>query len=220
MEQIELKATKREALGKKVKALRRQGITPVHLFGHGIESLSLQCDAVELRQVMARAGRTRLVNLTVDNEKAPRNIVIREVQTDPLIGASLHVDFYEVRMTETVKVEVPIVLVGEAPALKLKENILAQELNSLDVECLPAQIPTSINVDISSLTAAEQAIRVKDITMGEGIVILNDPEVLVVKITVQHEERPPVKEAVAKAEVAEAAEAAAPAEGEGAAREK
>lgn len=185
MEQIELQTNKRQVLGKKVRFLRRQGIIPIHLFGHDVESAALQCDAEQLQQVLAQAGKTRLINLKLDKAKRPRNVVVREIQRDWKTGALLHVDFYQVRMTEKLEVEVPIVLVGEAPALKSKENVLLQELNSLIVECLPDQIPDSVELDVSSLTEAEQAIQVQDITLGEGITVLNDPEHIVAKISLQ-----------------------------------
>ncbi len=126
MEQIELKTTNREILGKKVRFLRRQGITPMHLFGHDIESVALQCDTANLRRVLAEAGKTGIISLKLEKEKGPRNVMVREVQTEPLTGGLLHVDFYQVRMAEQVKVEVPVVLLGEAPVLKSKEHMLVQ----------------------------------------------------------------------------------------------
>jgi len=207
MEQIELLTTARETLGKKVRFLRRQGITPVHLFGHDVKSLALQCDTAQLQQVLAQAGRTRLVSLQLDKGKKPRNTLIREIQREPRTGELLHVDFYQVKTTEKTKVEVPIVLVGEAPALKLKEHMLEQELNSLTVECLPTDIPASIEVDVSFLTEVDQAIRVKDIALGEEVAVLNDPELMVVKISFRHIEEEIVEEVVEEELVAEAAEA-------------
>ena len=205
MDQIELKVTKREILGKKVRFLRRQGITPVHLFGHGVESVALQCDTAKLKWVLAEAGRTRLISLKLDGEKGPRTVVIREVQTEPQTGESLHVDFYQVKMAEEVKVEVPVVLVGEAPALKLKENTLAQELNTLTVECLPAKIPARVELDISSLTEPEQAVRVKDIELDKEITVLNDPERVVARISSRPMER--IEEEVVTEEEVEIPEA-------------
>ncbi|HEY32591.1 MAG TPA: 50S ribosomal protein L25 [Dehalococcoidia bacterium] len=208
MEQIELHASKRDVLGKKVRFLRRQGITPVHVFGHGIESLALQCDTANLQRVLARSGQTRIINLKIDDEKSPRTVMAREVQQDILKGSLLHVDFYQVKMTEAIEVDVPIVLVGEAPALKNKENMLAQELNELSIECLPANIPNSIEVDVTSLTEPDDAIRVRDIVPGEGVTILNDPEAMLARITVQREIIEEVPEAVEVAEEeAEAVEA-------------
>jgi large subunit ribosomal protein L25 len=189
MDEIELKVTNREILGKKVKHLRRQGITPVHLFGHGIESLTLQCDTGELERVLGQAGQTRLISLKLAKEKKPRTAVVREFDRDWRKGELLHVDFYQVKMEEKIKLEVPVVLVGEAPALKSKTNMLGHELGTLTVECLPAKIPTSLEVDISSLTEPDQTIRVKDVILGEDITVLNNPELVVVKISLRPVEK-------------------------------
>jgi len=199
MDKIELETTKREVVGKKVRFLRRQGIIPVHLFGHGIVSMALQCDTAKLQRVLAKAGETKVISLKLDNEKRPRSVLVREVQVDSLKGGLLHVDFYQVKKAEKVKVEVPITLVGEAPALELRANMLMQELDTLTVECLPAKIPASVELDISSLTEAEQMVRVKSIELAKGVTILNDPELVVVKISSR-----PVK-VVAEQEVTEEA---------------
>ena len=183
MDKLELKVTNREILGKKVKHLRRQGITPVHLFGHGIESLALQCDTVQIEQALAQAEQTGLISLKLDNEKRPRTVMVRAFDRDWRKGQLLHVDFYQVKLREKLKLEVPVVLVGEAPALKSKDNMLEHELDTLTIECLPAKIPANIEVDISSFTEPGQAIRIKDIILGEDIVILNDPELVVAKIS-------------------------------------
>jgi large subunit ribosomal protein L25 len=220
MDRIELKVANREILGKKVKHLRRQGITPVHVFGHGIDSLALQCDTRELERVLSQAGQTRLINLKLAKEKKPRTVVVREFDRDWRKGELVHVDFYQVKMEEKIRLEVPVVLLGEAPALKSKTNMLDHELGTFTVECLPAKIPDSIEVDISSLTELDQAIRVKDITLDKDITVLNSPDLVVAKISlrpVEKVEEKVVEEVVAaeaEAEVAEeeaeAAEEAAP----------
>ncbi len=195
MDQIELNVTKREILGKKVRFLRRQGITPVHLFGHGIESQALQCDTARLQQVLAEAGKTKLINFKIDGEKKARSVIVREVEIELPRRGLVHVDFYQVRKAEEMKVEVPVVLVGEAPALKLRDNTLLQELDTLSVECLPANIPASVELDISSLTESEQVLRVKDIELEKKVTVLNDPEVVVAKISARRVEEV-VEEAV------------------------
>ena len=200
MDQLELKVANREILGKKVRFLRRQYVTPVHLFGHAIKSVALQCDTAKLQHVLAQAGQTRLVNLKLDNEKSPRTVLVREVQREPLTRELLHVDFYQVKMEEKIRIEIPIVLVGEAPVLKLKGNTLTQELNTLTVESFPAKIPASIELDVSSLTEPEQAVRVKDIELDEEITIVNDQELVVVKASSRPVEK--IEEAV---EIPEAA---------------
>lgn len=200
MYQIELEASKREILGKKVRFLRRKGITPVNLFGHGIESRALQCDTEKLKQVLTEAGETVLINLKVGREKTARPVVIRDVQVNSLKGVLLHVDFYQVKMGEEIKVEVPISLVGKAPALEVMRNTLLQEMDTLTVECLPSRIPASIELDISSLTKSEQVLRVKDIELEEGVTVINDPEQVVAKISSQQ-----VQELVEEKEITEEA---------------
>ena len=209
MDQIELTTASRDVLGKKVRFLRRDGIIPLHLFGHNIESLALQCDEAQLKQVLARAGKTRLINLKVDKGKRSKSVVVREVQKDMRTNKLLHVDLYQIKMAEKIRVDVPVVVTGEAPALQSKENILIQEFNTLSVECLPSDIPTHIRIDVNSLTERDQAIQVMDVVLDEGVTILNAPELAVVRISL----RPKVKveevvtEEEAVEEIAEAAEA-------------
>ena len=216
MDKIELKVDKREVLGKKVKHLRRQGITPVHLFGHDIESLALQCDSSELERVLRQAGQTKLIALKLAKEKRPRTAVVREFDRDWRRGELVHVDFYQVKMEEKIKLEVPVVLIGEAPALKSKNNILEHELQTLTIECLPTKIPASLEVDISSLAEADQTIRVKDISVDKDVTVLNNPELVVVKIGLRPVEKVEEKvveevvEAEAAEEAVEAPEEAAP----------
>ena len=210
MDQVELKTKSRDILGKGVKLLRRQGITPVHLIGHGLKSLTLQCETANLEQSLALAGETTLISLRVNSEKKMRPVLVREIQRNPLTGKLLHVDFYQVKMEEKVQVEVPIVLVGEAPALKIKGNTLLHELNTLSVECLPAKIPSNLEVDISSLTEPGRAIRVSDIVVDSDVTVLTDSEHMVVTVTAARpEEKEVVEEALVtppeEKEVAEAA---------------
>ena len=183
MENLTLQVANRDVLGKKTRFLRREGITPVHLFGHNLNSLALQCDTAQLQQLIAQAGMTKLINLEIETEKQPKSVFIREIQRQPSTGALIHVDFYQIRKSEKIKVEVPIVLTGEAPAMKLKGRSLMQTLNSLSIECLPDKLPPQIEVDLSPLEEANQAIHVRDITLGSGITINTDPDQLVVKLT-------------------------------------
>ncbi|MFA5317007.1 MAG: 50S ribosomal protein L25 [Dehalococcoidales bacterium] len=178
----ELKVSHRAVTGKKVKVLRRQGITPLHIYGQGIESEALQCETAVLKRFLAQAGRTAFVKLQVADEKKLKSVLVREVQRAPASGKLLHVDFLQVSMTEKIKIEVPLVLVGESPALKQKDNMLEHELNSLEIECLPGEIPARIELDISVLTGVDQALRVKDILLAKQITPLNEPDQMVVRV--------------------------------------
>jgi len=197
-------------MGKKSRFLRRQGVTPVHLFGYDTEPMALQCETVHLKQVLKTAGKTKLVGLMVDKHKKPRKVVVREVQKNAISGELVHVDFFQVSMEEKIKVDVPVVLVGEAPALKVKTNMMAQDLSAVEIECLPDRIPETIQVDISVLVEDDQSILVKDLVLGEGVVALTNPAQVVVRIAPLQIEK--VEKKVV-AEVAEGAEAAPVAEG-------
>ncbi|MFC1875162.1 50S ribosomal protein L25 [Chloroflexota bacterium] len=199
MTNLNLKATKRDILGKKTRFLRRQGITPTHIFGHDIKSLALQCDTAELQRIIVQGGTTRLIDINIEAEKKPRSAFIREIQRDKLSGQLLHVDFYQIKKTEKMTADIPIVLVGEAPAVKSRENMIEQLLTHLGVSCLPDKIPPQIEIDISTLEEAGQAIHVSDIVLDPEISIATDPNQLVVKVS-------RIKVAVEKEEVAEAAE--------------
>lgn len=212
MADLTLKATKRDILGKKTRFLRRRSITPTHLFGHGIESLALQCDTAELQRLITQGGTTRLIDLKIEAEKRPRSVFIREIQRDVLNGQLLHVDFYQIKKTEKITADIPIVLMGEAPATRSKENIIYQELTQLGVECLPENLPPQIEIDLSSLEEANQAIYVRDIILDPDIAVTTDTDQLVVKVSQVAMEKEEVVE-VAEAEAVEA-EAEAPAEEE------
>lgn len=185
MNDLTLQATKREVLRKKTRFLRRQGITPVHLFGHHIESQSLQCDTLQLKQIISQARMTRPFNLQIDSEKQPKNVIIREIQRNAISRELIHVDFYEIRKGQTIRVNIPIVLVGESLALKDKGHLLTHGVSTLHIESLPENLPSVIEVDISVLEDLEQAIHVRDINLDERIVVHTDPEQMVVKISAQ-----------------------------------
>ena len=206
MEGLALKATTRDILGKKTRFLRRQGITPAHLFGHNLKSLALQCNTTELKSIIAQAGTTTLFNLKIGTEKRPRKVLIREIQNDALSQQILHIDFYQIIMTEKIKVEVPIVLVAEAPAMRVKGRLLMQNLTSLSIECSPDKLPPEVKVDLSPLEEVGQAIRVKDLVIDPAIIITSDPNQLIVKIS--EEAAAKVEEAVVEAEAEAPVEAA------------
>lgn len=204
MEKLKLSVARRNVLGKKSRFLRREGVTPVHIFGHDIESLALQCDTAQLRKIIAQAGATRPISLEIDGDREPKSVFIREVQRDVFGKQLLHVDFYQVKKGEKITIDVPIVLVGEAPAMKGKGRMMSHGVTTLNVECLPENVPPQIEVDISQLMELDQPILVKDITFGPDIIVHADPELLVAKVI-----EIVVKEVVEEVVPAAAAEAAA-----------
>ncbi|GBD13175.1 General stress protein CTC [bacterium HR24] len=199
-ERVELKASRRQVLGKAVKRLRRQGLTPANIYGKGIQSLAIQVPAHDLWHLLRHAGRHEIVYLQVDGEEE-RPCFIRHVQKDPITDELLHVDFQQVSLTEKVRLEVPLHLVGEAPAVDRYGAMVLQLLDVVLVEGLPTALPPFIEVDISRLDAPDSLIHVSDLQPPPGVTILTDPEMVVARAAV---------EAVTEEEAAE--EEAAPAE--------
>ncbi|MEE8582486.1 MAG: 50S ribosomal protein L25 [Dehalococcoidales bacterium] len=216
MKSLQLKANRREMLGKKTRFLRRQGTTPTHLFGHKIESLALECQTVELADIVGQAGMTRLIDLSIGGDKQPKKVIIREIQRNSISRQLLHVDFFQIKLTEKMKAEIPIILVGEAPALKEKGRIISQSLTHLGVESLPDKLPPQIEIDLSPLTEMGNSIHVSDIVLDPAVTITTDPARLVVKIAEAAIARVEKEEAEAEEEelTAEEAEAKAKAEAE------
>lgn len=180
MDREELKASKRDTLGKKVRFLRRQGLTPANVYGAPAESMALQIETPLLERLIARVGKNALITLKVDGKR--RVAMIRDIDRDALTDQLLHVGFFQVEMTHRVKVDVPLVFVGESPAGKISRLMLIHNLSAVHVEALPADLPRSIEIDISQLAEAGEAIHVKDIPVGENVEVLSDPDELVVHI--------------------------------------
>jgi large subunit ribosomal protein L25 len=201
MDSLTLEAEPRVVTGRKVAELRRMGITPIHIYGKGIESSSLQADSPSLQKVVVRAGGSVPVTLTVKGSTGSHLAFIREVQRHPMTEAILHVDFYQVSLAETMRAQVPIYLVGEAPAVRLHEGVVMQALHSLEVECLPLDVPQSVEVDISGLEDFEMAVHVYDVSFADSVTIITDSSDLIARV---NPPRVVVEDIVPKAEGEEA----------------
>ncbi len=196
----------RRAKGKANKALRRSGFVPVHVYGPGIEPQAVQAEEKTLRNVIHQAGTTGLIKLGVDGKS--ENVMIRKVQRHPVSGKVLHVDFLRVRMDVKTRVRLPIQFVGEAPGVKVHDGVLLHQVEALNVEALPCDLPHHIEIDVSVLEELDQSLHVRDLVIPDKLTVLDDLDELIVKV------QPPRKieeEAVAEEEEA-AAEGAAPAE--------
>jgi large subunit ribosomal protein L25 len=219
MDRLELKVSKRDITGKKVRFLRRKGIIPANIYGHGIDSTPVEVDAKSLKHLLVHTGKTDLISIKLADSKAPTKVLVREIQRNPLTDEPLHVDFYQVKMTEKIKADVPIVFVGDAPVLKkVKNTTLLHLIDSLHIEALPDDLPHSFEVDVSNLEETDHAIHVKDIPLGHEVTLLSDPEQMVVKVAEARKEEvievPVEAVAAEEVEVAEEAEEAAEAEAE------
>lgn len=217
-----MQAQERQIVGKKVKKLRRDGLLPGHVFGKGLESEMVAVSSVDFLKTFHQAGETGLIDLKIGKEKI-RPVLVRDVQYDPVSGKPIHIDFYQVNLSEKVKVSVPLVLIGEQPeSVHLGETIILQILNEVEVEALPADLVEKIEVDMTSLKAIDDAIVVGQLNYDKEKLILHaDAESIVVKlapaVTAEMEklmEEQAAETAAVAAEAEQAVEGEAPAEGE------
>ena len=216
MKRHQLEVSKREITGKKVRFLRRQGMIPANIYGHDVESTAIAVETRSLKHLLAHAGKTDLISLKVASSAEPVRVLMREIQRNPMTDEPIHVDFYQVSMTEKIKAEVPLVFVGEAPVLKkVKNSSIFHLIDSLDIEALPDDLPHSLEVDVSHLEELDHTIHVKDIPLSQGITLLSDPEQMVVKVAEARKEEEVVPVAVEAELEAEVAEEGAEVEGEG-----
>src|SRR3989344_501650 len=177
---IELNADKRSILGSKVKVLRNSGFIPAVLYGKGQEALSLQVPVKEFHKVLKEAGESTLVYVRVGKDTYPT--IIHDVAKDPVKDHVIHADFYKVSLTEKIKTKVPVVFVGESPAVKDLAGIFVRNVNELEVEALPQNLPHEISVDISFLKNFGDQILVKDIDLGKDVRIEAEQDAIIATI--------------------------------------
>ncbi|MGA7172696.1 MAG: 50S ribosomal protein L25 [Candidatus Dormiibacterota bacterium] len=211
-----LEVAPRTTVGRHVSGLRRQGLVPGIVYGHSVKPITVEIPGKEFAKMFHRAGRSHLLQLMVEGERVARPVLIRELQINPRNSEPIHVDFFQVNLLEKLTVQVPVVLVGEAPATRFNAGELLHLIHQVEVSCLPNAIPGEIDIDISGLAEIDDAVRISEIRLPEGVELAAalDPEEVIAKIAaprVQEEE-----EVVAEVEegAEEAAEGEEPAESE------
>lgn len=142
------------------------------LYGRGQESLSLKLNYNEFDKLFAEAGESNLISLNLKGEAFP--VLVKDLQRDVLKHNYIHVDLYKVNMKEKVKAEIPLEFIGESKAIKEFGGVFITNIGELSVECLPGDLVDHIEVDISSLEALGDAIRIEDITVPKGIQIMQE----------------------------------------------
>lgn len=211
MERIELRTETRTTHGKQVKRLRAASQIPAVVYGPDMSSQSIQIDERGLVKVLQEAGATALIDLFIDDASEARVVLAREIQRDSLTGRAMHVDFYEVRLTETVRTMPRLEFVGSSPAADAGLGVLIHGMTSVEIECLPTELISSIEVDVSVLETLEDVITVSDLPVPETVTVIADPNEMVASVVptrmevVEEEELELELEEVAEAQV-EAAE--------------
>jgi large subunit ribosomal protein L25 len=178
---ILLNATTREERGKNAsRRLRAAGLVPITVYGGGMEAASTTIVKREFAALMRAHGRNMIFTLNIDGAGMP--VKIAHMQLDPIKGTLLHADLMRISLTEKSKFEVPVRIVGEAEGVKLGGGVLDVIAHRLDIRCLPTEVPTEIEVDVTGLQLGDH-LSVKDLKLGDNIEVLAEPEAVIATVT-------------------------------------
>jgi large subunit ribosomal protein L25 len=209
-----LAAEHREITGKAVSRLRKAGKLPAVVYGAGVESSNVTVDTHEFELLRRHTGPNTLVDLSVDGSKA-KPVLINSVQVHPVNRRPVHIDLFLVQMTTELTVDVPLVPVGESPAIANLGGTLLHQTESVKVRALPDHLPQSIEYSIESLIDFDATIHVRDLTIPGDVTLLNDVDEVVAKVQAPRvvEEEPVAAEIGEGAPEGEGAEGGEAAEG-------
>ncbi len=200
MEKIVLEAQKRTETGKRVKALRKEGKLPAVIYGRDLNSTPLTLEKRETVNIISKVSGSTLLTIKLDNEE--HAVLLRDIQRDFLKNDVLHIDFLAVSLKEKLRTQVSITLVGDAPVLEDFDALVVSGLDQIEVECLPQDLPETIEVDLSNLSEIGAAIYVKDIVIPANVEVITSAEELIAVISAVKEEveEPEEEELVAEGE--------------------
>ncbi len=184
-ERVTFNAETRSLFGKKTKKLRREGMVPAVVYGQR-DPLHIQVDRIPLRRALRQAGTNELIDISVDGKVV--TVLARDIQQHATRGDVIHVDFFEVDMAETIIAEVPLVFSGETDSELQALGQVTQILHSVEIECLPGDLVSELEVDISAITAPDHVIYAGDVPLPEGLTLITDPETAVTSFDYFREE--------------------------------
>lgn len=180
-EVIKLKAEERVLVGKKAKSLRKQDLIPAVMYGNKVSPVNVSVNYLDFKRVFERAGESSLVEIDLAGKK--HNVLIHDIQAEPMSGKFSHIDFFQVNMKEEVETEVSIEFIGEAEAVKALGGVLIKNMDEILVKCLPADLPHNISVDISVLRTFDDVITVGDLKISDKVEILQDKETVIALVS-------------------------------------
>ncbi len=171
----------RETKGRKNKRLRKQMMIPGVIYGHSTKNQNIQVPSNSFNKIFKEIGETSLISLDIEGKKSIK-VLIRDLQYHPLTNRIEHIDFYEVRADEMISVDVPLKLVGEAPAVKELGGIIVLALKEIKIQCLPDDLIHELEVDISNLKTFDNVVRIKDLNVSSGLKLMNNVEEVLVAV--------------------------------------
>ncbi|MFH1575326.1 MAG: 50S ribosomal protein L25 [Candidatus Nealsonbacteria bacterium] len=208
---LTLSAKIRKIQGKKVKILREKGVLPVVLYGPKIKNENLEVILKDFEKVLNEAGESTLISLEIGGKKpaspsgGEKNLVlIHEIKFDPMSGQPTHADFYQPILTEEIQVKIPLIIAGEAPAVKSLGGTLVKNISEIEVKALPQNLPKEIKINVDGLETFEDKVLIKDLQIPEGVKILRNPEEIIARVAqpekVEEELQKPIEEKVEEVE--------------------
>lgn len=211
MARKELPVEPREVTGKKVAFLRRNGVLPANIYGRGLASVSVQVSIDAMNKTLHAGTANEVIDVKIAGESEVRPVVIHKIQRHPLTGNPLHADLFQVSLREKIRADVPLVVVGRSEAIETFSGVLVHSLETLHIEALPLDIPAHIEVDITAITELEMSVHVRDLPIPGNVTVLNDGDLVVVKVAAPRVADEPETEGadIAGVEGEEGAEAAA-----------
>lgn len=183
---MELKATKRATLGKGVQELRSEGMMPAVVYGPKQDATPISIGLRDFTKTLEQAGESTVIALSVDGSEM--NVLIHDVDRDPVTDMPRHADFYAVQKGQKVSVNVPIEFVGVAPAVKEANGNLVKVLHEIEIEAEATNLPHSVTVDVSTLATLDSQILAGDIELPSGVTLVTDAEDVVALIAAANEE--------------------------------
>jgi len=203
---LTLSAKIRQTQGRKVKTLRQKGVLPAVLYGPGLKNENLEIDLKEFEKIYEAAGESTLISLEIEGKKKYL-VLVHDLKNNPLKDTPLHVDFYQPSLKEKIEVKVPLILEGEAEAVKNLGGTLIRNISEIEVKALPQNLPKEIKVNVSGLKTFEDNILIKDLPVSEGVEILRDPQETIAHVAppekVEEELEKPIEEKVEEVEKVE-----------------
>jgi large subunit ribosomal protein L25 len=199
---VQLNAQLRSQTEAKARTVRVGGFIPAVVYGFKTENKNIKVKKHDFEKTFAIAGEFNLIDLSIDNEK-PVKVIIKDIQRHSLNNNIIHIDFYQVDMSKKISTEIPLNFIGEAKAVKDLGGTLVKNMDAVKVSCLPGNLVSHIDVDISKLENLDQFIRLNDLTLPEGIELAsetNEAVVGVVETKIEVEAPKPVETAPVEGE--------------------
>ncbi len=178
---LAITAKKREAGN--AEAVREEGLIPAVLYGPEIESAPISIDALAFEKLYKAAGESTLVDFSIEGQSEPTKVLIQDVEYDNIKDRFIHVDFRQIKMGEEMHATAELAFVGESAAVKTLGGTLNMQQETINIKCLPKDLVSHIDVDISVLTTFEDSIHIKDLTFPAGVSPADDPDFLIAKVS-------------------------------------